>query len=345
LALWIKRLTNRISKIIEAQFEAETQSFQILVPAEWFSRQKGRNMHRYLKAPASMRKTWALVAVLGFAPGLASAAMVASDNGGNYISSGGWGTSAPNDGSGFGPWASFVTNNTSPPYAGTYLDLTSYNNSPNIEAYGGGADWGTYANSGPPAPAMDLVRPFLPAAGGYSDPSTLGTLYNQTFSVALASGGVGNAGAAIGFSLDIGQGAGAVTTPALTLEYAGGGPDSLTLIDNNGTDNTAVPIDFSNLNGGILVSVAVGSNPDGLNPYSVTISPLPGNSTFSTPVVLTGSENGPLQQVDMFTDNTTNDGFFNSLSITAEAAVPEPASIGLVSAAALMLGARRRRKA
>jgi hypothetical protein len=285
-----------------------------------------------------------LVAVSGLSGGLASAAMMASDNGANYLSAGWSATTEPNLGSGFGAWTSFTTNNNSPPYSGTYLDLPSYNNSPNIEAVG--ADWGTYANSGPPAPSVNLVRPFLPAAGGYSDPSSLGTLYNQTFSVAMASNGVGvGAGAEIGFSLDVGQGGSgstAISSPALTLEYVGGGADALTLLDNNGTDNTAVPIDYVNLNAGINVSVAVGTNPDGLNPYTVTISPLPGNTTFTTPVVLTGSENGPLQQVDMFTDNTSGDGFFNSLSITAEAAVPEPASITILGGVAFMSLRRRR---
>lgn len=286
------------------------------------------------------RKTWALLAILGFAPGLASAAMVAADNGANYISSG-WSLSAPNQGSGFGNWASFVTNNNNPPYAGTYLDMPSYNDStPNISATG--ADWGTYANTPPPSPEVDLVRPFLPAAGGYSDPSSLGTLYNQTFSVAIASDGIGNAGQALGVSLDIGQGAGAVADSALTIEYAGGNTDNMTLIDNNGTDNTAVPIDYNNLTNGIMISVQVGSNPDGLNPYTVTISPLPGNTTFTTPVVLTGSENGPLQQVDMFDLNTAGNGFFNSLAITPEA-VPEPASMGLIGGIGMFLMARRRK--
>ena len=288
------------------------------------------------------RKFCTLVAVLGVGGGFASAAMVASDNGANYITPG-WSVTAANEGSGFGPWASYVTNNTSPPYAGTYLDLPTYNNSPNIEAVG--ADWGTYANSGPPTPSTDLVRSFLPAPGGYSDPSGLGTLYNQTFSVAMASNGIG-AGAALGFSLDTGQGGSgstAISSPALTLEYAGGGADSMTLLDNNGTDNTAVPIAYANLNAGINVSVAVGFNPDGLNPYQITISPLPGNTTFTTPVVLTGSENGPLQQVNMFDDDTSGDGFFNSLSISPEAAVPEPATAGLIGAGAMLLTLRRRR--
>jgi PEP-CTERM motif len=117
----------------------------------------------------------------------------------------------------------------------------------------------------------------------------------------------------------------------------------MTITDNNGTDNTAVPIDYNNLTNGIIVTVAVGSNADGLNPYSVTISPAPGNTTFTTPVVLTGSENGPIQQADLFDQNTDGNAYFNNLSITAEAPVPEPATIGLLGVSTLFLAARRRR--
>ena len=152
-----------------------------------------------------MRRTFCtVVTVLGLAAGSASAAMMASDNAANYLG-GGWGTSAPNLGSGFGPWASFATNNAGPPYAGTYLDNATTQFSTATFS------WVNSANS-PTAllPAVDLVRPFLPAVAGYSDPSTLGTLYNQTFSLAMQTYGVGGAGSAFGFSIDTGQGAGAV---------------------------------------------------------------------------------------------------------------------------------------
>ena len=284
-------------------------------------------------------KFCALLALLGLAGGAASAAQPASDNALNY-SGGGWGTSAPNNGSGFGPWSSFATNNLGPPYSGTYLDSGSTNISTSTYS------WGTYANSPTAAiPRVDLVRPFLPAAGGYSDPSTLGTLYNQTFSVAMLTYGVGGAGSTFGFSLDTGQGSAATADPILTLEYAGGGStDNMTLIDNDGTDNTLVPLTFLDINGGLLVSVTVGSNPDGLNPYTLTVSPAPGNMNFSTPYVFSNFINGPAQQVDMFDQNTDSNGFFNSLAVSPEAAVPEPASIGLLGGlAALMLNRRRNR--
>ena len=281
-------------------------------------------------------RLYTLIAVLGLAGGSVPAAMIASDNAGNY-NGGTWGLSAPNNGTGFGAWASFATNNDGPPYAGTYYDTSGKN----ISTAGG--SWGVYANTpqGNTIPRVDLVRPFVPAAGGYSDPSGLGTLYNQTFSVAFQTDGIGNAGQAGGISLDSGQGAGAVSNPVLTLGYLGGGTDNMTLIDNNGTDNTTVPLNFHNVTNGIIISVAVGSNPDGLNPYTVTITPAPGNTTFTTPVVLTGSENGPIQQVDMFNNNATNNQYFNDLNITAE--VPEPATLGLLGISTLFLAARRRR--
>jgi hypothetical protein len=283
---------------------------------------------------------YSLIAIMGLASGSASAAMVAADNAGNY-NGGNWSLSAPNNGSGFGGWLSFATNNNGPPYAGTYYD----NSGKTIGT--GGNSWGAYANTaqGNTIPRVDLVRPFLPAGGGYSDPSSLGTLFNQTFSVAYQSDGIGNAGQGGGISLDTGQGAGAVANPVLTIGYLGGGTNNMTLIDNNGTDNTTVPINFNNLTNGIIISVTVGANPDGLNPYTVTISPAPGNATFTTPVVLTGSENGPIQQVDMFNNNATNNQYFNSLAISAELPVPEPATIGMLGASALLLMVRRRRRA
>lgn len=290
------------------------------------------------------RKFYSLVAVLGLSGGFASAAMTASDNAANYISPG-WSLSAANLGSGFGAWASYATNNNNPPYAGTYLD--TFGGAPNTAT--SGANWATYANTpGTAIPEVDLVRPFTPAAGGYSDPSTLGTLYNQTFSMAMSSGGVGNAGQAMGFSLDTGQGASATANPVFTLEYAGGGGDNMTLIDNVNDNSSAsgpliVPVPYATgIGNGLLVSVAVGSNPDGVNPYTVTIT----SAASPNAVLYTYSDytNGPIQQVDMFDLNTTGNSYFNSLAISPEAAVPEPASIGLLGAGAF-LAIRRRRAA
>jgi hypothetical protein len=280
-----------------------------------------------------------LVAVLGLSGGVASAASTAADNAANY--GGGWGLTPANLGSGFGPWTNFVTNNNNPPYAGTYGDNSSTTISTSTYS------WGTYANSATTAiPRVDLVRPFVPAGGGYSDPSTLGTLYNQTFSLAMQTYGVGSTTSSFfGFSLDTGQGVGATATPVLTLEYLGGMTDNMTLTDNDGTNLvSSVPLNFADINGGLLVSVAVGFNPDGFNPYTLTVSPAPGNSAFSTPYVFSNFTNGPIQQVDMFGQDTDQNGFFNSLAVSAELPVPEPATMGLVGGLAVLLLNRRGRR-
>jgi hypothetical protein len=256
----------------------------------------------------------------------------------NY-SGGGWGTSPPNEGTGFGPWNVSVGNNNQPPYAGTYL-----NGGGNVAT--GGFSFGTYANNaqGSTYPSINLYRPFTVNPTGYQDPSGLGTLYNQTFSVALASDGVGdgNSGppdSAFGFSLLTGQGAGA--TPVLTFEYVGTqANDNMVLIDDNGTDNTTVPVTFGDLNAGIDVSVSVGSNPDGLNPYTIAVSPFAGGPAYFT---FSGDTTGPIQEADVFDSNTTGNGYFNDLAVTPEA-VPDAGTLSLLGLSMTSLLSFRRWK-
>jgi len=269
-------------------------------------------------------------AAIGLSASISSAAMVAYDTASNYAPSS-WSSTPPNLGSGFGPWNIVLQNNTNPPYVGTYL------NSGGAVATGG-YSWGVYANNGPGR--IDLYRPFTPLPGGYVDPSGLGTLINNTFSLEMASDGVGGNSSFVGFSLQTGQTPSA--TNDITFEYTGGGSDGMTLIDNNGTNfntgsNTEYgTVSFGNLNGGILVTVAVGDNPDGLNPYTITATNVPGTTTYFS---YSGSENGPLQQVDLFDQQTDGNGYFNDLSI-----VPEPGSLGMLALGAVGLLIRRRRK-
>jgi PEP-CTERM motif len=285
----------------------------------------------------------AMAGTLGLSTAISSAAMIASDNAANY-SGGGW--TGSSYGSGFGPWNIVANGNGG--FAGTYLD-EGYNG--NVSApiqsgsgnsnNGGGYAWATYANSSNTA-RIDLYRPFLPMAGGYSDPSGLGTLFNNTFSLDLLTGGIGGSGQYFGFSLQTGQ------TPSATNDitfgyYGGTGYDGMTLTDNNGTNintgqnNTYGAVNYSALSGGIVVSVSVGNgNPDGLNPYTITATNVSGTTYFS----YSGSENGPLQQVDVFDNNTGGDEYFNDLSI-----VPEPGSLGMLALGAIGLLIRRRKTA
>ncbi len=135
----------------------------------------------------------AMVVALGLAGGSAFAAATASDTAANYSGGGGGGTTPPNDGSGFGAWNITLNNATSPPYVGTYLD----NGSPIVTS---GFSWGTYANGTGDNGSFNAIRPFTAGASGSA------SLYNQTFSLDIASGGVGdgNGGppnSSLGFSI------------------------------------------------------------------------------------------------------------------------------------------------
>src|SRR5215472_10019319 len=89
-------------------------------------------------------KTLAIAVAMGLSASGAFAAATATDTAANY--SAGWSAAnTPNLGSGFGAW-SVISNDGggSAPYAGTYLDLTSYSNPDTVLT--GGYAWGLYAN-------------------------------------------------------------------------------------------------------------------------------------------------------------------------------------------------------
>lgn len=285
-----------------------------------------------------------VLSAIGLCAPPAHSAMLATDNASNYAS-GGWTSS--NLGSGFGPWNVVTTDSNNPPYSGTYLG----NGGGDAYAAGqigtAGYVWGTYSNNPDATNAnrVDLYRTFTVNPLGYQDPSGNGTLYNQTFSVSLLTYGVGNGtggppNSAMGFSLDTGTGAGAL--PVLTLEYSGtNSGDSGVLIDNDGSDVTSGLPGFSAFNNGIVVTVSVGSNPDGVNPYTLDIY----NNTGSTLLyTYSNTTTGPIQQVDLFDANTTENGYFNNLNVSPEVAVvPEPASLATLGLSSLILVRRRRR--
>ncbi len=253
------------------------------------------------------------------------AAGTASDTSANYTA--GWGVSTtPNNGSGFGAWSVADNAGSSGPYAGTYLDLSSYNNAGDT-VLTGGSSWGTYANGGSGNGYIDLTRNFSAGASGSS------SLYNQTFSFALSSGGIGNSGSSVS----------AMIGTAFNLSYAGGGADNFTLSVDGGAAN-AVAVNYSQLAAGLNVSLAVSGALNSMaEGYSLTISPFAGGTAiYST----SGTFDSSAFNTSSFTfadNNTASNQYFNNLNITAESAVPEPRSLAMVAGGlAALLGFRRR---
>ncbi|HUA65135.1 MAG TPA: PEP-CTERM sorting domain-containing protein [Alphaproteobacteria bacterium] len=263
---------------------------------------------------------------LGFSSATAFAAATASDTAGNYL--GTWGTSPANNGFGFGAWNVNVENNNNPPYAGTYL--AGSGDTPIVD--GSGNAWGTYANSaqGTVLPGVVFTRPFLagPVSGSAS-------LYNQTFSFDMGSGGVGP-----------GQGllSGAIGS-AFLFEYDGTYSGDNMLLSIDGGTAAATPVNFSELNAGINVSLAVSGAVNSLvENYVFTVSAFSGGATLF-------SQSGTFDSLDFntsqfqYTDsNTTGNGYFNTLNISAEP-TPEPSTLAMMGISGLStLFAFRRRK-
>ena len=265
-------------------------------------------------------KTLAIALAMGLSASGVFAAGTATDTAANY--SGGWNASTtPNLGSGFGAWS--VASNDgggSAPYAGTYLDLTSYSNPDTVLT--GGYAWGLYANGAANA-TITLSRAFNTGGGSAS-------LVNQTFSCDFNSSGIGNAGQYI--NLGIGS--------AFALGYAGGGPDSMTLSVDGGAAN-GIGVTYAQMAAGLHVALtvtgAVSSTSEG---YSLVMTPVAGgpavystSGTFDSSIYNTANVGFTLY-------NTAANQYLNNLNITA---VPEPTSLlfGLVGLTTLLAFRRK----
>lgn len=295
-----------------------------------FQKNHRRNLKvvRLLALPAL-----AALAVAGMSQS-SQAALVASDNAGNYATAG-WSTSggAENLGTGFGGWT--FSPNPNGGSAGAFLadTATLLGQTPPIATRGD--SWGVYANGGSGNSNINITRGFLPGVGSSA---TVGTLRDgQTFSIDLASDGITNSNAAFGFNL---QGSGGTNTP-FTLKYQGGGADAMTLIDAAG--GHSIGVDFADLSAGINVSFTLGGTvANGNQDYSLAIDSISGSSlaTYS------GEVSGALNQFEVFDTNTSGNGYFNSVAVAGTPIVPTPvpATLGLVLAGGIGLAGMRMKR-
>jgi hypothetical protein len=262
----------------------------------------------------------------GFSGATAFAAATASDTAGNYTG-GAWNTTPANNGTGFGAWNVNVENNDSPPYAGTYL--AGSGDTPIVD--GSGNAWGTYANSaqGATLPGIIFTRPFTAGHSGSA------SLFDQTFSFDLGSGGVGpNQGL---LSASVGS--------AFLLEYNGLASGDNMFLGVDGATPASIAVTFSQLNAGLNVSLAVsGAVNSSAENYTFTIAPFSGGAAIFAQSGTFDASTFNTSQFQYTDSNTTGNGYFNTLNITAEP-VPEPSSLAVFAASGLgMLLALRRRK-
>jgi len=279
---------------------------------------------RFIGAKSSI-----IAIAFGLSTGAAFAAATANDTASNY-SGGGWGTTPPNDGTGFGSWNVTVDNNNGPPYVGTYLAGSGTGNSGTPIVDGGGNAWGVYANGGSGTGEIILMRPFTTGSSGSA------SLYNQTLSFELGSGGVGPGQGLL--SVEIGN--------AFDFQYIGSGVDDFEFNDpSTAGDPANTGVDFSELSAGIDVSLMVsGALNSTSENYTFTVSPFVGGSPLYSTSGTFDSSSFNTASFNLTDANTTGNGYFNNLNITPEAA-PEPAIaafLGISGLGAVLM--RRRRK-
>ncbi len=293
----------------------------------------------------------------------ANAAMLASDNAGNYSATSGaanlWpnGSSTLNGGTGFGPWTLDAINPGSS-YAGAYLAIPSFG-WPKSEAIAtdGGYIWGIYSGGGAAGaiPTMSADR-----ALENSTNTGLGTLRSgQVLSIAMKNAGigttdVGNQSPTFGLSLVTGSGASG-TTPVFTIAFTELAPNTgvntsaNTVLDTTITD-AGTPTSYvegvntnaltaAGLNGGVNLAFTLGN----AGAYSLTISAAPGNTNVPSMLTYNGTVNGAINQANIFDTMAGNDGLFNSLAVTNATPTPEPATLALFAVAGAGMLLRRSR--
>ena len=298
-----------------------------------FQKNHGKNLKvlQLLALPAL-----AALAVIGMSQS-SQAALVASDNAGNYTSSEWTGSNTAYDqGTGFQSW-SITQSGTS----GLFLASPSNNagGPNNIVPPSGSNIWGVYANNGG---SIQIDRSFTNAAN-----TGVGKLdTGQTFSIALSSDGVDNSGSinnpySIGFNL---QSTGETSNYLFQMIFDGGGSD-MQIYDGSGSYTlSSVPFSdlgtFSGDKGGIVANITIGSAVagGGYN-YSLAVTNATGTATYQT---VSGRQTaaGAINQFQVFDSNAGSNLYFNNIAV----AVPAPATVGLVLAGGIALAGMRMKR-
>jgi hypothetical protein len=250
-------------------------------------------------------------ALVGMLSTTASAALLASDNAGNYSS---W-ADGSNAGTGFGAWALRANQGTG--FSGQFLDGGSGDD--NIQT--SGKAWGQYANG-----------------SGFQDSVSFRALtgqlgYGQSLKVTMDNGDI-QSGGADGVVLRNGN-ANSTTADynnnALSEFFFLGGSTNYTLVDASSLD-TGIGFTSSGLDLTFTLT--------GPNTYNLKVVRLSDAVVFNfNGRTLKPAANQNIDSVALYNRDAENGNvYFNNLAV-----IPEPASIGLIAAAGLLFGGRRRR--
>jgi hypothetical protein len=268
-------------------------------------------------------KTILVLTVLGLG-GPAMGAMVASDTASDSAYNSGW-ANGSNGGVGFGPWQIGNTGGTGSQNGDFIGASTANGGSPGIDTGSPLRSWGMYANSGF---VENAIRPFL------TDGLSAALLPGETLSWAQDNGDV-QSGGTDGVSLETSTG-----TILWELYFAGGSSD-YTVHDGTVTGaSETVTTTLGFTEGGVTVSFF----DTGPGSYTATITRH--GATTVTQVISGFLIGAPAtNSIALFRafdanggSGSSNNDYVNSLSI-----VPEPATLGIISALAMPTLLCRRR--